>query len=94
MDDRERDSSGNMGGETQMRYRLVFEFEDSLNSHKKGPDGKIAIYRMEFFVEDERSFFFINSALTSQIKVTRAEAVILKDETILNWKDRNPGEDE
>ncbi len=94
MDDRERNKDNFIVGVSPIKYRLVFEMEDFPASHKKGPDGSIEMKRMEFFVEDERSFFFINGILGTLGKVTRAEAVILEDGTTLKWADRNPGEEE
>lgn len=94
MDDRKRDSDGFVGGASPIKYRLIFEMDPPINSHKKGADGTVEISRAEFFVDDMRAFFIINSALGLQTTVTRAEAVILETGVILNWKDRNPDEEE
>ncbi len=92
----ERDPAGYLHGEAPANYRMVFEIDPPLLSHKKGKvkgDGR-EISRVEFFAEDERSFYFIHAAISRLANITRAEAIILTEDSVVTWRDRNKNEKE
>ncbi len=99
MDDRAKTKQGHIAGGTEIRYRFVFEFSEPVNSYKKIPglteDGTRDLLRMEFFGSDPNMFFFLHAALSRVgAKMTRAEAVVLEENSMANWTDLNPGEAE
>ncbi len=90
----ERDADGHLYGASPVRYRMCFEFDPPLMSHKEGEFGEPKeMHRAEFFSADSRLFYFLHATLSRVANVTKAEAVILDDESRICWRDKNPDED-
>lgn len=93
-----RDNHGILHGETPVKYRYVFEFDPPLTARKKQADGTRDLSRLEFFGDSEDAFYVLHVALSRMLEtpeqLTRSEAVILDEESAVNWTDRNSHEKE
>ncbi len=85
-----RDRGGVLSGETPVKYRVVFELSEAVKLRVGRTD------RVELFTSDPDSFYWLQAVLSRMVPgeapFTRAEAVILTDESKVVWTDRNPDE--
>lgn len=90
-----RDDQGVLGGEYPLRYRYVLEFDPPLQTRKVQEDGTKDMHRLEFFGSSEDAFYMLNVAFSRMLstgQLKRLEAVILTEDSVATWKDRNPDE--
>ena len=96
--EQKRSNKGTLSGETSVRYRYVFEFNNPIKGRKKQEDGTNDIYRIEMFGSSEELFYLLHAtisrAMTDPSQLKRSEAVTLTDESVVHWTDRNPNEEE
>ena len=94
----ERDKTGHLHGEEPIRYRMVFEVDPEvplIGRSKNSDTGLGEIPRVELWTNEENLFYWLQAMLARMgHKVTRAEAVIQGDGSVVSWKDRNPNEKE
>ena len=94
-----RTKENNLTGVTNIKYRIVIEFDPPRTARSKQADGTKKISRLEVFADNENALYWLVANLGREptanglkSDVARAEAVILDPDSSVAWRDKNPGE--